>query len=141
MTKTRELSCLHLRKLAAGAGCPLGEGRGVTNLVPSPQGPTAQRNTSIQHVPLAHSHVPCARPESPQLLRGGSWDLSPPRHQKGIRTRAGPGTRMLGGGQGRWCPLAATQPGWRRQRAGCHSAARWWMRLKEFDFQIIHKPG
>lgn len=25
--------------------------------------------------------------------------------------------------------------------AGCYTAARWWMRLKEFDFQIIHKPG
>lgn len=25
--------------------------------------------------------------------------------------------------------------------AGCYAGARWWMRLKEFDFQIIHKPG
>lgn len=25
--------------------------------------------------------------------------------------------------------------------AGCYTGARWWMRLKEFDFQIIHKPG
>lgn len=25
--------------------------------------------------------------------------------------------------------------------AGCYVGARWWMRLKEFDFQIIHKPG
>lgn len=25
--------------------------------------------------------------------------------------------------------------------AGCYAGARWRMRLKEFDFQIIHKPG
>lgn len=39
------------------------------------------------------------------------------------------------------CPLAPTQAGWKWQQAGCSAAARWWMRLKEFDFQIIHKPG
>lgn len=83
--------------------------------------PTARRNTGIRHVSLAHSHVPCAPPESPQFLGSGSWDLSPPRRQKGIRTRAGPGARLLSGDRGRWCPLAPTQPGWKRQRAGCRA--------------------